>query len=92
MQFTAKISKNNNYSFLWHATFLALAQNFMDINTIIPARVIDASGKAVHIGIFTEIYTEGGIIHQFRFNTFFILFINILIVSFYYILKRDCKQ
>jgi len=67
MQLTTQISKNNYYSFLWHASFLALAQNFMDINTIIPAMVIDTGGKAIHVGILTAILIGGGKVTQLFF-------------------------
>ena len=70
MKLTEEVSKNNYYSFLWHATFLALAQNFMDINTIIPAMVIDAGGKAVQVGILTAILIGGGNVSQLFFAPF----------------------
>ncbi|MEA3458410.1 MAG: MFS transporter [Candidatus Thermoplasmatota archaeon] len=70
MKLTKEVSKNNYYSFLWHATFLALAQNFMDINTIIPAMVIDAGGKAVQVGILTAILIGGGKVSQLFFAPF----------------------
>ena len=46
MELTKRILKNNYYSFLWYAIFLALAQNFMDIDTIIPAMLVDAGGSS----------------------------------------------
>ncbi|MHC1575742.1 MAG: MFS transporter, partial [Methanosarcinaceae archaeon] len=70
MQLTEKISRNNFYSFLWHASFLALATNFMDINTIIPAMMIDAGGKAIHVGILTAILIGGGNVSQMHFAPF----------------------
>jgi len=38
------------YSFLIHGIFLALAQNFMDIDTIIPSMLIESGGSSLHIG------------------------------------------
>ena len=70
MQLTEKISRNNFYSFLWHALFLALATNFMDVNTIIPAMMIDAGGKAIHVGILTAILIGGGNVTQLLFAPF----------------------
>lgn len=67
MSVTSQISKNNFYSFLWHAGFLALAQNFMDVDTIIPAMVIESGGKAVHIGIMTAIMMGGSSFTQLFF-------------------------
>ena len=51
MELTEKVSKNNYICFLWHATLLALTQNFMDVDTVVPAMMIDAGGTSVHIGI-----------------------------------------
>jgi MFS family permease len=70
MELTTQISQKNFYAFLWHASFLALAQNFMDVNTIIPAMVIDAGGKAIHVGILTAILIGGGNITQLFFAPF----------------------
>ena len=51
--------RDNPTLFLWHAFFLALAKNFMDMNIILPAMVIDAGGNSIHIGILTAIMTGG---------------------------------
>ena len=37
MILSREISNHNFYAFLWHAGFLALAQNFMDVDTVIHA-------------------------------------------------------
>ncbi len=55
MSVPPKISKHNYYSFIWHAGFLALAKNFMDVDTVIPAMLIESGGTAMHIGIMTAI-------------------------------------
>jgi len=70
MYLTERISKNNYYSFLWHAIFLALAQNFMDTDTIIPAVMIDAGGTPLHIGILTAIVIGSGRLSQLIFAPF----------------------
>jgi len=70
MELTKRISKNNYYSFLWHAIFLALAQNFMDTDTIIPAVMIDAGGTPLHIGILTAIVIGSGRLSQLIFAPF----------------------
>ncbi len=62
-----KISVKNFYAFLWHACFLAFAQNFMDVDTIIPAMIIDSGGGAVHIGIMTAIMLGGSSFTQLLF-------------------------
>jgi len=55
---------------LWHASFLALAQNFMDVDTIIPAMMIDAGGTSLHIGLLTAILVGGGKLSQLLFAPF----------------------
>ncbi|MDD3131723.1 MAG: hypothetical protein PHN94_07870, partial [Bacteroidales bacterium] len=59
MTLPKKISTHNFWSFLWHAGFLALAKNFMDVDTIIPAMLVEAGGGALHIGIMTAIMLGG---------------------------------
>ncbi|MDF1550552.1 MAG: MFS transporter, partial [Bacteroidales bacterium] len=64
---TEKTARNNFYSFLWHAAFLALAQNFMDVDTIIPAMLYEAGGNAFHIGLMTAIMVGGSSFTQLFF-------------------------
>ncbi len=67
MELTKKISSHNFKSFLWHATFLAFAKNFMDVDTIIPSMVVDAGGGAMQIGILTAIMMGGSSFTQIFF-------------------------
>ena len=67
MTISRNISNHNFYAFLWHAGFLAFAQNFMDVDTVIPAMVIDSGGNAVHIGIMTAIMMGGSSFTQLFF-------------------------
>ena len=67
MELNQKISKNNYYSFLWHAALLALANSFMDIDTIVPAMMVDAGGTSFHVGILTAIMIGGGKLSQLFF-------------------------
>lgn len=55
---------------LWHAAFLALAQNFIDVDTVIPSMLIDAGGRAVHIGLMTAIMLGGSSFTQLSFAPF----------------------
>lgn len=55
---------------LWHAGFLALAQVFMDVDTIIPAMMVDAGGSAVQIGILTSIMLGGSSFTQLVYAPF----------------------
>lgn len=70
MSLKAKTSNRNLYSFLWHASFLAFAQNFIDVDTIIPAMIIEAGGGAMHIGIMTAIMMGGSSFSQLFFAPF----------------------
>ena len=70
MKITQAISKNNFRSLLWHAGFLALAQNFIDIDTVIPAMMVDSGGTAMHIGILTAIMLGGSSVTQLIFAPF----------------------
>jgi MFS family permease len=88
-----EISKHNFFAFLWHASFLAFAQNFMDADTIIPSMVIDSGGRAMHIGIMTAIMMGGSSFTQLIFapyisnktykKRFLLLGINLRIVSLF---------
>lgn len=63
-----KNSRINFKSFLWHAIFLALASNFMDIDTVIPAMLIQSGGKPWHLGIMTAILVGGAGFFQLVFS------------------------
>ena len=67
---TKSISKNNYYAYLWHAVFLALAQNFMDVDTIVPSMIIDAGGDSFHIGLLTAIMLGGASLMQIVFSPY----------------------
>jgi len=70
VELNKEISKQNYYSFLWHAVFLALATNFMDVDTIIPAMMVDAGGSALQLGVLTAIMLGGGRFAQLFFAPF----------------------
>ncbi len=67
MELTNKISKQNIRSFLWHAGFLAFAQVFMDVDTIIPSMLIESGGTAFHVGLMTAIMVGGSSFTQIFF-------------------------
>jgi len=64
------VSKHNFYSFLMHAVFLALAQNFMDVDTIIPSMLIESGGNSIHIGVLTAIMLGGSSFTQLIFSPY----------------------
>jgi MFS family permease len=70
MELNKQISKHNYYAFLWHAVFLALAKNFMDVDTIMPAMMVDAGGGSIQVGILTAIMLGGARFGQLFFAPF----------------------
>jgi len=67
MTLTSEISNHNFYAFLWHAGFLAFSKNFMDVDTILPAMIIESGGGSIHIGIMTVIILGGSSFTQLFF-------------------------
>lgn len=61
---------DNFAALLWHAVFLALATNFMDVDTIIPAMLIKAGGTEIHLGFMTAIMLGGSRFSQLVFAGF----------------------
>lgn len=70
MSLSISTSRHNYRSFLFHAAFLAFAQNFMDTDTVIPSMIVEAGGGAVHIGIMTAIMFGGSSLTQLIFAPF----------------------
>ncbi len=70
MKLTKEISEKNYKAFLWHAVFLSIAMNFMDIDTIVPSMLIKAGGSSLHIGIMTAILLGGSSFSQIFFSLF----------------------
>ena len=61
-------NKKNAYGFYWHAVFLALARNFTDVNTIIPAVLMSVGGTEAHLGFLTAIMIGGSKVPQIFFG------------------------
>ena len=70
MELNKYISRHNYYSFIWHAIFLALAINFMDVDTIIPSMMVDAGGSSFQLGILMAIMVGGSKFAQIFFAPF----------------------
>ncbi|NQT57918.1 MAG: MFS transporter [Bacteroidetes bacterium] len=52
-------SNPNFFAFTFHALFLALTLNFIDINTVVPNMIAEAGGSSVHLGILSAIMIGG---------------------------------
>lgn len=63
-------AKRNFNAFVWHAVFLALTKNFVNINTVIPTMLIEAGGTPFHLGILTAIMVGGTGFMQIFFASF----------------------
>jgi hypothetical protein len=70
MELNEQTSRNNYYCFLWHAIFLALTINFMDMDTIIPAMMVDAGASPLQLGVLTAIMVGGARFAQLFFAPF----------------------
>jgi MFS family permease len=94
MKLSSDLSWHNYYAFIWHTSFLALAMNFMDVDTVIPAMLIEAGGNGLHIGLMTAIMFGGSSFTQLIFapfisnyaykKKFLLLGINARIVSLFF--------
>jgi len=63
-------AKRNYYSFLWHAFFLAVTLNFMEVNTVAPDLLLRAGASSLELGILTAIMIGGASIMQLAFAAF----------------------
>lgn len=56
--------------FMIHGIFLALAVTFTEINTVLPALIIQSGGAEIHIGILTTIMVGLPLVSQLLFSPF----------------------
>lgn len=70
MELTQNVSRRNYSAFIWHTSFLALAMNFMDVDTVIPAMLVEAGGNGLHVGLMTAIMLGGSSFTQLIFAPF----------------------
>ena len=69
-ELSQKQLKSNYSSFMWHAAFLSLTVNFMDVDTIIPAMLLKSGGTSFHVGFLAAIMVGGARIFQLLFAGF----------------------
>jgi len=87
--------KLNFYAFIWHATFLALAVNFMNIDTIIPAVLLKAGGTSFELGILTaitigvanlfQLFFAGFLSHQQLKKKYLLIGIHLRVISLFFL-------
>ncbi len=57
-------------AFYWHAFFLAVTTSFTEVNTVMPALVIEAGGTAATVGVLTAIMIGLPLVAQLVFASF----------------------
>lgn len=63
--------KDRNYKgFLWHAIFLALTTTFTEVNTVIPALILNIGGNPIHVGIVSAIVIGLPVVTKLFFSSF----------------------
>lgn len=60
----------NYWAFLWHAVFLSITVTFTEINTVIPAMILQVGGGEIHVGIVTAIMIGVPLLTQLNFAGF----------------------
>ncbi|MFW5712791.1 MAG: hypothetical protein ACOC2R_10010 [Spirochaetota bacterium] len=48
-------ASRNYFAFLWHAIFLSITITFTEVNSVIPAMILEVGGGEFHIGIVAAI-------------------------------------
>ncbi len=66
-----KRTVTRNYrAFLWHAVFLSITVTFTEVNSVIPAMILEVGGGEFHIGVVTAIMIGVPLIAQLNFAGF----------------------
>lgn len=60
----------NYRAFLWHAIFLSITITFTEVNSVIPAMILEVGGSEFHIGIVTAIMIGVPLMAQLNFAGF----------------------
>ncbi len=63
-------ASRNYFAFLWHAIFLSITVTFTEVNSVIPAMILEVGGEEFHIGIVTAIMIGVPLIAQLNFAGF----------------------
>jgi len=62
--------RRNYRAFLWHAVFLSITVTFTEVNTVIPAMILQIGGGEFHVGIVTAIMIGVPLAAQLNFAGF----------------------
>ncbi len=63
-------SQQTYFGFLWHAIFLSITVTFTEVNTVLPALILDLGGSSFHIGIISTIMIGIPLITKLMFTSF----------------------
>ncbi len=64
------MEKRNYFGFLWHAVFLSITITFTEVNTVIPAMILQIGGGELQVGIASAIMIGVPLIAQLNFSGF----------------------
>lgn len=71
MKILSSDNANRNYiAFLWHAVFLSITVTFTEVNSVIPAMILQVGGGEIHVGIVTAIMIGVPLLAQLNFTGF----------------------
>ena len=60
----------NYLAFLWHAIFLSITLTFTEVNSVVPALILELGGGEIHVGIVTAIMIGVPLVAQLNFAGF----------------------
>ncbi|MFW5769264.1 MAG: MFS transporter, partial [Spirochaetota bacterium] len=60
----------NYIAFLWHAIFLSITLTFTEVNSVVPALILELGGGEIHVGIVTAIMIGVPLVAQLNFAGF----------------------
>jgi MFS family permease len=60
----------NYRAFIWHALFLSITVTFTEINTVIPALILQIGGSEIHVGIVSAIMIGIPLVSRLNFAAF----------------------
>jgi MFS family permease len=62
--------KRNYHAFIWHSIFLSITITFTEVNTVIPAMILQIGGSEIHVGLVGAIMIGVPLLAQLNFTGF----------------------
>lgn len=63
-------ARRNYHAFIWHALFLAVTITFTEVNTVIPALILQIGGSEIHVGIVSAIMIGVPLVSKLHFAAY----------------------